>query len=209
MNMKKMKKMIALAGMTMLLYGGAQGPAADNYTEALPFLCSRAQAAEPAWLDDINAASSDDTMAYGIYIGKPIKEVIDAFENKGWTRADQGEKVIFIRDKGNYKQMVAIHPNISNADFVGSYRIRFQVKDKTEAEDMYMHAEKNFSYNFGRPTFTKGSDNKTWVLNESFAIVVEFNEYNAKIAEAKDYPYEVVIKRELGDYKQFLLPGQQ
>lgn len=208
--MKKIKKTITLAGISLLLCSGAQtvGTGTENLPDLLPALCKTAYAASPAWLEDVDSASSDDTIAYGIYIGKPMQSVVDEFLGKGWTRTDEDSKVVLTKNKGRYIQLIVLHHHTSNKDLVGSYRIRFRVKDKTEAEDMYMHAEKNFSYNFGRPTFTKGSDNRTWVMNESFAIIVEFNEYNTRIAAAKNYPYEVVIKREMGDYKQFLMPGQ-
>lgn len=206
-NMRNMKKNIALAGVALLLAGGIAAPG-DHHGTVCPSLYSAAYAAEPTWLDDVNAASEDDTLAYGLYIGKPIQDVIGSFQGNGWKRADQGSKVIFTRNRGDYIQMIAIHPHAGNSNLVGSYRIRFHVKDKTQAENMYMQAEKNFSYNFGRPTFSKGTDNRTWVLNETFAIIVEYNEYNPKLPATKGHPYEVVIKREMGDYGQFLLPGQ-
>ena len=47
-----------------------------------------AQAAEiEPWRPDIDAATQDDTMAFNVYIGKPIKACAEDFLSKGWVHA--------------------------------------------------------------------------------------------------------------------------
>ena len=108
-----------------------------------------------------------------------------------------------MQKKNGYMIGIAVHPNTLDKNLVGSYRVRFYAKTQAEADEMYMRAEKNFSYNFGRPSVKKGTSNMTWFLNDSFAIIVEYNEYDPRLAITEGHPYEIVIKREIGNYSQF------
>lgn len=204
--MKTMKKTLALTGAIMSLYAGGMLFAGNESIDAcMTSVLPAVHAAEKAaWQDDIDKATRDDTMAFNIYIGKPIQTCIEEFEKNGWTRVAEESTIFYIKNKGDYFLGIALHPNKSSKELVGSYRIRLYAKTQDMADEMYMRAEKNFAYNFGRPSIKKGTTNATWFLNESFSIVVEYNEYDARMPIVRDfYPNEIVIKREIGDYKKF------
>lgn len=204
--MKTMKKTLALTGAIMSLYAGgvlfAGNEAADACTNSwLPAVHAQEKT---AWEDDIDKATRDDTMAFNVYIGKPIQACVDEFLKDGWSRVNDETANFYIKNKGDYYLGISLHPNKSSKDLVGSYRIRIYAKTSDMADEMYMRAEKNFAYNFGRPNIKKGTTNATWFLNESFSIIVEYNEYDPRMPIVRDfYPYEIVIKREIGDYKKF------
>ncbi|MBE6101127.1 MAG: hypothetical protein E7200_03350 [Selenomonas ruminantium] len=201
--MKTSKKICALLGTFLLLQTTAAYTGGEE-----PFLTtSTAWAADyvaPDWLEDIDEATRDDTIAFGIYVGKPIQTVVDDLAKKGWQRKDNNNTVIMLKKKNGYMQLIALHPHGKDNNLVGNYRIRFYAKDSATADEMYMRAEKNFSYNFGRPQVKKGMANATWFLSDSFAIMVEYNQYDPRMPLIKDaYPNEIVIKREMGNYKAF------
>lgn len=203
--MKRKKKIAAFLGALLLLQVGAacqvgESNAGDSFF-MVPGIVHAEQ--EPAWLADINEATRDDTMAFGLYIGKPIQAFIDDCTAKGWERIPNEKAVFFRTQKDGYMMGIAVHPNALDENLVGSYRVRFYAKTGEEADEMFMRAEKNFSYNFGRPSIKKGMSNLTWFLNDSFSIIVEYNEYDPRMPITQGYPYEIVIKRELGDYKKF------
>ena len=203
--MKRKKKIAAFLGALLFLQVGVgcqvgERNASDSFF-MVPGIVHAEQ--EPVWLADINEATRDDTMAFGLYIGKSIQAFIDDCTAKGWERIPNEKAVFFRVKKDGYIMGIAVHPNALDANLVGSYRIRFYAKTGEEADEMFMRAEKNFSYNFGRPSIKKGMSNLTWFLNDSFSIIVEYNEYDPRLTITQGYPYEIVIKRELGDYKKF------
>ena len=169
-----------------------------------PRAAQAAEYVEPDWQKDIDEATRDDTMAFGIYVGKPIQAVVDDLTKAGWQRKDNDKAVMMMKREKDYIKMIALHPHGQDKNIVGNYRIRFYAKDVATADEMYMRAEKNFSYNFGRPQVKKGMTNVTWFLNDSFAIMVEYNQYDPRMPAVKTaYPNEIVIKREMGNYKTF------
>ena len=198
MNMKK--TFATTAALLALCAGSAcwTGPAPAPWVPV-------AQAAEaPEWQDDIDKAAWDDEEAFNISIGKSIADSVALLQKEGWKRVQNEETVFYIKKKVDYYLTIALHPDKSAPNKVGSYRIRIYAKTQELADEMYMRAEKNFAYNFGRPSIKKGTTNATWFLNESFSIVVEYNEYDARMPIVRDfYPNEIVIKREIGDYKKF------
>ena len=206
--MKRQKKIVALLGTTLLLHLGAAYQVGDMNADGSFFMAPAIAHAEkePVWQADIDEATRDDTMAFGLYIGKPIQAFIEDCEAKGWERIQSENAVFFLEKKNGYRMGIAVHPNALDKKLVGSYRVRFYAKTRDEADEMYMRAEKNFSYNFGRPSVKKGVSNMTWFLNDSFSIVVEYNEYDARMPIMQGYPYEIVVKREIGDYKKFFAP---
>lgn len=195
------KKILALALVSMALCGGSVPYGAS----VLPsFGVAQAAETKPVWQEDIDEATRDDTMAFGIYIGKSMDAFISDFQKRGWTRADENGAVVFTKKYTDYAMMVAVHPHSEKKTLVGNYRIRFYGKTRDIADEMYMRAEKNFAYNFGRPNLKRGTSNMTWFLNDSFSIVVEYNEYDARMPLVKRFfPYEIVIKREVGDFSKF------
>lgn len=164
-----------------------------------------AQAAEaPEWQDDIDKAAWDDEEAFNISIGKSMADSVALLQKDGWKRVQNEDTVFYIKKKIDYYLTIALHPDKSAPNKVGSYRIRVYAKTQELADEMYMRAEKNFSYNFGRPNVKKGTTNGTWFLSDTYAVTVEYNEYDARMPIVKDYyPYEVVIRRDVGDYKKF------
>ena len=203
--MKRKKKIAAFLGALLFLQVGAACQVGDRNAGDSFSLAPGIVHAEtvPVWQADVDEATRDDTMAFGLYIGKPIQAFIDDCTAKGWERIPNEKAVFFRTKKDGYMMGIAVHPNASAKDLVGSYRIRFYAKTQEEADEMYMRAEKSFSYNFGRPSIKRGMSNMTWFLNDSFSIVVEYNEYDKRMPITEGYPYEIVIKRELGDYKKF------
>ena len=204
--MKNFQKTFVLAAAFMSLYAGSACWSGQEAVEGSAPWLATAQAAEQeeAWRSDVDEASRDDTMAYNIYIGKSLQACIQDLEKQGWKRVEGEEIPFYTKAKNGYLHAIALHPHPDHKDLVGSYRVRFYVKDRELADEMYMRAEKNFSYNFGRPSIKRGNMNETWMLNDSFAIVVEYNEYDVRIPIVQEfYPYEIVIKREMGDYKKF------
>ena len=202
------KKIMAITGVALALYVGSVLPVGtgDAYNAPVtPWVQTAAAAAsEEAWREDINEATRDDTMAFGVYIGKPLQQFIDDFQSKGWKKTDNyGGPFGFQKKKGDYMIAVAVYPHGENKNLVGNYSVRFHIKDQDTADSMYMMAEKNFAYNFGRPSVKKGNNNMTWFLNDTFSLIVEYNEYDARMPLVKDFPYEIVIKRQMGDFKSF------
>ena len=111
------KKVIAVAGaMLAFCAGGALPvgtPGDDGSAVASVMGCAAAEAAESveeAWREDINEATRDDTMAFGVYIGKPLQAYIDDFTSKGWTRKNIGDAVSFVKKKGDYIVTLVVHP---------------------------------------------------------------------------------------------------
>ena len=206
----KGKKMIALLGAALCLQTGAACNVGgmDFGGNALLSPAIVHAEKEPAWQADIDEASRDDTMAFGLYIGKPLQSFIDDCTAKGWERLPSEKAVFFRAKKDGYMIGIAVHPNTLDKNLAGSYRIRFYAKTENEADEMFMRAEKNFAYNFGRPSIKKGMANMTWFLNDSFAILVEYNVYDPRMPITEGYPYEIVIKRDIGDYKKFFEPGK-
>ena len=209
--MKTMKRAFALAGAAMTMYAGAMcvNDCAALETSLFPALPA-AQAAEiEAWRPDIDAATQDDTMAFNVYIGKPIKACVEDFLSNGWTHAPNEPADFYIKKEKDYIYGVFIRPHVANKDLVGNYSIRFYAKTREMADEMYMRAEKNFSYNFGRPNVKQGTMNSTWFLNDTFSITVEYNEYDPRMPLVQNYyPYEVAITREMGDYEKFMVPAK-
>lgn len=209
------KKIMSAIGAGLALYVGSALPAsfgdvADNPAVAAVQI-SVAEAAEPSWKEDIDEATRDDTMALGVYIGKPMKAFMDEFKSKGWKEQHtygEGKAIAFQKNKGDYLIAVAAYPYGENKTLVGNYSVRFHVKDIHTADEMYMMAEKNFAYNFGRPNIKRGANNMTWFLNETLSLIVEYNEYDARMALVKGFPYEIVVKRQMGDFKHFFQPAQ-
>ena len=205
------KKISALLGTVLIMQGAGFAGPCDFAAGTLfaPHTAQGAEAEEPVWQKDIDEATRDDTMVYNIYVGKPMQSVIDELTQKGWKQEPSDNGIFYVKRKNGYIQGIALHPNASDKNIIGNYRIRFYAKDRDTADEMYMRAEKNFSYNFGRPSIKKGMSNNTWFLNDSFAIIVEYNEYDPKMPLVKNfYPYEIVIKRETGDYKKFFEAGK-
>ena len=198
MNMKK--NFAATAVLLALCAGSAcwTGPAPAPWVPAT-------QAAEAQeWEDDIDKAAWDDEKAFNISIGKSIADSVALLQKEGWKRVQNEDTVFYIKKKVDYYLTIALHPDKGAPDKVGSYRIRIYAKTQELADEMYMRAEKNFSYNFGRPNVKKGMTNVTWFLNDSFAIMVEYNQYDPRMPAVKTaYPNEIVIKREMGNYKTF------
>lgn len=204
--MKTMKKSLALAGTLMSLYAGtAFFAGSESCTESwLPVACAETQ---EVWRGDINEATRDDTMAFNVYIGKPIQACIEDFQKNGWEHVPNESGVFYTIQKNDYIYGIAIRPHKANSSLVGNYSVRFYAKTREMADEMYMQAEKNFAYNFGRPNVKHGTTNATWFLNDSFSVTVEYNEYDARMPLVEHfYPYEVVIKREMGDYRKFFVP---
>ncbi|MBR3456695.1 MAG: hypothetical protein IKH16_00840 [Selenomonadaceae bacterium] len=235
--MKTMKKSLALAGTLMSLYAGTaffagSEPCTESWlpvahvagqetwrgdikssesvetTSRLGLRLSKAQTAgQDVWREDINEATRDDTMAFNVYIGKPIQACIEDFQKNGWEHAPNESGVFYTIQKNDYIYGIAIRPHKANSSLVGNYSVRFYAKTREMADEMYMQAEKNFAYNFGRPNVKHGTTNATWFLNDSFSVTVEYNEYDARMPLVEHfYPYEVVIKREMGDYRKFFVP---
>ena len=207
--MKKGKKFFAAMGTVLALQAGAacwtgDGDVNCHFPDGFPLMPGTVQADQvPAWQADVDEATRDDTMAFGLYIGKPIQSFIDSCKAQGWERIPSEKAVFYLTKKNGYMMGIAVHPNALDKNLIGSYRIRFYAKTREEADEMYMRAEKNFSYNFGRPSLKKGMSNMTWFLNDSFAIIVEYNEYDPRMSITMGYPYEIVVKRDIGDYKKF------
>jgi len=209
--MKAMKKTFALAGAVMTLYAGTACFAGNEASDSpMDFCLPAAQAAtQDDWLQDIDKATQDDTMVFNVYIGKPIKACVEDFQKNGWKHAPNEPADFYITKKNGYMYGIFIRPHTANKDLVGSYSVRFYAPTRELADEMYMRAEKNFSYNFGRPNVKQGNINATWFLNDSFAITVEYNEYDPRMPLVKHYyPYEVAINREMGDFKKFLVPAK-
>jgi len=174
-----------------------------------PVLAVPVAEAAASWHEDIEEATKDDTMAFGIYIGKPLQTFIDDFTSKGWQRNNNyGKTIAFQKDRGAYLIAVVVHPHENNKNLVGNYDIRFHIKDRNTADEMYMMAEKNFSYNFGRPNVKRGNDNRVWFINDTFSLLIEYNEYDPRMSLVKNFPYEVVVKRQTGDFKRFFQAKQ-
>lgn len=209
--MKSVKKTLAVTGAIMSLYAGGMQIAGNEATEACmdswqPVACA---AEKQEWQDDIAKATRDDTMAFNVYIGKPIQACIDELQKNGFVHAPNEPGIFYITKKNDYMYGIFIRPHQTHNDIVGSYSIRFYAKTSAMADEMYMQAEKNFSYNFGRPNVKQGTNNAIWFLNESFSVTVEYNEYDPRMPLVKYYyPYEVAINREIGDFKKFFVPAQ-
>lgn len=168
-----------------------------------------ADEASPSWLPDIDEATIDDTMAFGVYIGKPLQTYMDDFKRKGWKiNNSYSTAIAFQKDKGDYLIAVAVYPHENNKNLAGNYSVRFHVKDRNTADEMYMRAEKNFSYNFGRPSIKRGTNNRTWFISDTFSLLVEYNEYDARMPLVQKFPFEIVVKRQTGDFKRFFQARQ-
>ena len=196
LNIRTLKKTLALTGAALSLY--MAGSLCPWSPAAIPVY-----AADASYWEDVNESTRDDTIAYGIYIGKPLQPVLDEYRQKKWKRIEREGAIIFECDKKDYILSVCLFPQQENPAYIGKYRIKFYVKTQEMADEIFMRAEKNFSYNFGRPSIKKGMANMTWFLSDSFGIVVEYNEYDARLPMVKGYPYEITITRENGDYKKF------
>ena len=198
----KGKKILAAAVASLALLGG--GLCLESGMPMASGVALAAEAEIPVWQADIDEATRDDTMAFGTYVGKPMQAYTEDFRNRGWTLLDEKGVVAFTTKKQDYAIMVVAQPHPMNKNIVGNYRIRFYGKTREMADEMYMRAEKNFSYNFGRPNVKMGTANMTWFLNDTFSIEIEYNEYDPRMPLVKKYfPYEVVIKRTMGDFGKF------
>ena len=209
--MKSVKKTLAVTGAIMSLYAGGMLFAGNESNEACTSSWQPvAHAAEKqVWQDDIAKATKDDTMAFNVYIGKPIQTCIDELQKAGFVHAPNEPGIFYITKKNDYMYGISLRPHEAHNDIVGSYSIRFYAKTSDMADEMYMQAEKNFSYNFGRPNVKQGTTNAIWFLNENFSIKVEYNEYDPRMPLVQYYyPYEVAIKREIGDFKKFFVPAK-
>lgn len=212
-NLRKIAKIFTLLGTAFFLQAGIPG---DEESVPLrfedgPLLTAGIAHGEdlPAWRYDVDEATRDDTMAFNIYIGKSMQSFLDDFKKDGWTRMKDDNAVLFMKEKKGYMMIVAVHPHKDNKNLVGNYRIRFFTKTREDADEMYMRAEKNFAYNFGRPNVKKGTSNVTWFLNDTLSIVVEYNEYDTRMALVRGYPYEIVVKRDMGDFRKFFATDSQ
>lgn len=206
--MKSVKKTLAVTGAIMSLYAGGILFAGNESTDVTSSWQPIAQAAEKQeWQADITEATKDDTVAFNIYIGKPIQACLDELKSKGFVHAPNEPEMFYIMKKKDYIYGILLSPHETYSDTVGFYSIRFYAKTSQMADEMYMQAEKNFSYNFGRPLVKQGTTNATWILNESFSVTVEYNEYDPRVPLIQYYyPHEVVISREAGDFKKFFVP---
>lgn len=209
--MKSMKKTLAVTGAVMSLYAGGMLIAGNESMEAPTSLCQPiAHAAErQEWQDDVAKATKDDTMAFNVYIGKPIQACVEELKKDGFVHAPNEPGIFYIKKKTDYIYGIFILPHATHSDIVGNYSIRFYAKTSEMADEIYMQAEKNFSYNFGRPNVKQGTTNAIWFLNENFSITVEYNEYDPRMPLVQYYyPHEVAINREIGDFKKFFVPVQ-
>ena len=209
--MKTMKKTLAVTGAMMSLYAGgmllAGNASLENCTHAWQPVANAAEKQE--WVDDITKATWDDTMAFNVYIGKSIPACIEELQKNGFVHAPNEPGIFYITKKKDYMYGIFIRPHEAHNDIVGNYSIRFYAKTREMADEMYMQAEKNFSYNFGRPSVKQGTTNAIWFLNETFSVTVEYNEYDPRMPLVQYYyPYEVAINREVGDFKKFFVPAQ-
>ena len=160
--------------------------------------------AEHAYLEDVNMATADDTMVYGIYVGKPIEDFVASFDKKKEWHAIPDDDIIIYEKKGSgYREAIYVFPNAQNPELIGDYRINFFVTKEEMADEIFMLAEKNFSYNFGRPSIKRGMFSMTWFLSSTFRIMVEYSEYDPRIPVAQGYPYAISIHRSEGDYSKF------
>ncbi len=159
---------------------------------------------------DVNEASSDDTMAYRIFIGKAIREIDAEFaERPGWERLPYDRAArMYRRQGGDYMENVYLYAQSYNEEIVGGYRISFFTKTKAAADDIYFNTTKNFGYILGRPSVKRGGVSEEWILNDHFKISVEYAEYDPRLPVAKVYPFEISVRRMSGDYRGFFQPSQ-
>lgn len=203
--MKTAKKIFSLAAASLIICGGVsidRAACADELRLLTPGVAYAADV-QP-WVDDVNEATADDTMVYKVYIGKPVKDFIADFSKReAWRRIEDKDIVIFEKNQTGYREAIYVFPQKENPDLIGEYRINFFVTKEEMADEIYMQAEKNFRYNFGKPSIKKGMSNMTWFLSDIFCISVEYNEYDPRLPVAKGYPYAISIHRSVGDYSKY------
>lgn len=178
----------------------------------LLLLCGTVSAKDVSYVNDkdINEASADDTRAYNIYIGKTIADVDAAFaELPGWEKRPHDKAARMYHRKGNdYVENVYVYAMSYNKDVVGSYRISYFTKTKEAADDIFYNTTKNFSYIIGSPSIKRGMSSAEWFINDTLKISVEYMEYDPRLPVAKNYPFEIAIKRISGDYHKFFQPSK-
>ncbi len=181
----------------------------------LLFFCfgwAAALAADVSYRDDrdVNEASSDDTMAYRIYVGKSIREIDSEFaQREGWeARPHDRAARTYRRIGGDYMEIVYLYAEPYNQDVVGAYRVSFFMKTKAAADDIFFNTMKNISYILGRPSIRRGDVSAEWFLNDRLKLTVDYTEYDTRLPVAKEYPFEIAIRRTGGDYKKFFQPSQ-
>ena len=178
----------------------------------LLFVTASVSAADVSYREDkdVNEASSDDTMAYHIYIGKAVSEVDAEFAKRpGWEKRSHDRAVrMYRRAGGDYIENVYLYAHPDNAEVVGSYRISFFTRTKAAADDIYFNTTKNFGYILGRPSVKRGGVSEEWILNDPLKISVEYTEYDPRLPVAKDFPFEISVRRMTGDYSGFFRSSQ-
>ena len=166
-----------------------------------------AGAEQADYLDDkdINEASADDTMAYHIYIGKRVTDVDVYFAGlEGWQERSHDKAVrLYQRQGRDYIEDVYLYPYPGNAEIVGSYRVSYFTRTKEMADAIFRNTIKNFSYILGRPSVKRGTDSAEWIVSDSLKISVECVEYDQRLPVARNYPYEIAIRRQSGDYSSY------
>ena len=198
-----MKKNALLAMAAALFFGfGAPFAHAAGESSDIPLWSANA-----SFRQDVEAASFEEAVALQIYEGKPLAEVEKQFEkDKGWKRLPHHKTALSYEHQGKgYYEIINIYPMQEHPDLVGDFRVAFYAREREMADEIFMQAEKNFSYTLGRPTIKRGIGSHTWLLSESSMISVEYLEYDPRLPVASSYPFEVIINRQHGDYHGYFV----
>ncbi len=206
-HFSKAMGLMVLTGAAVLFPGsweGASMPAAYAAAGSSPIWT-----ADDSYRKDLEAATFEEQLAYKIYRGKLISEVeADFTKDAKWTRLKHKSAALhYKRNAGkDYYEKLYVYAQPDHPELVGDFRICFYTKKLDMAENIFMAAQKNFSYNLGRPSIKKGGNSNTWFLDKSSRILVEFSEYDPRLPIATEYPFEIAIYRQYGDYSAFFMP---
>ncbi len=167
--------------------------------------------AAESYRKDLESATFEEQLAYKIYRGKLISEVeADFTRDVEWIRLQHKHAALhYKRNAGkDYYEKLYVYAQPDHPELVGDFRVCFYTKKREMAEDIFIEAQKNFSYNLGRPSIKKGGSSYTWLLDKNSLILVEYSEYDPRLPIAAEYPFEIAIYRQYGDYSAYFMPAK-
>ena len=107
-TMKRKKKIAAFLGALLFLQVGTACQVGDrNAGDSFSAPAIVHAETVPVWQADVDEATRDDTMAFGLYIGKPIQAFIDDCTAKGWKRIPNEKAVFFRTKKDGYMTIIS------------------------------------------------------------------------------------------------------
>jgi len=196
----KNKMLLTAAAALLLGFSAPVAHAAEDSANA-PLWSANA-----IYRQDVEAASFEDAVALQIYEGKPLAEVKAQFEaDAGWKRLPHRKAALCYKHLGKgYCEVINIYSMPEQPELVGDFRVAFYTREREMADEIFMQAEKNFSYNLGRPSIKRGMLSYSWLLSKNAMISVEYVEYDTRLPVA-DYPFEILVNRQHGDYSGYFV----